>query len=201
MTGIVSNLLIHLGALVSEQHRIFSCWPLSGGGASLPRQIPAPCGDGLPVTPLSLAGSCLRMPDPPTPGLSVSAQSKPTRLGPAGHCPSACFSDLFILALEGPQAQEGFPGFTPAQTLCPQWCGRACAHRAFVPTAHSHPLSKASGDFLALPSECPWDLTPCCQAACLFPGLGCPRVLGLCSDPRVSLSLLLNTHLLPASFA
>lgn len=162
----LSGLPVHSGALASEQGRVFStgcCLGMEPACPSRPQTLAGtPCHQ-----PRSPAGCCLWLPLPNSrPSCLLSVQ-------PSRPFPPACFSGSFVLAHDG---LRSFPGFTPAQTLCRPWRSHTCARDVCV----SHPLSKTSGDFLVLPSECVWDLTTCCQAACLFLGLGCPQVLGLC---------------------
>lgn len=71
---------------------------------------------------------------PPDSDPSSLPSVRPQQAGPRMPLPAACFCGSFILVHEGPQVHQSFPGFAPAQTLCP--------HRVAmpVPTGPTCPL-------------------------------------------------------------
>lgn len=162
---------------------------MSGHGASPPWQTPAPHGEAVPAGPslmLTVARGC---PPPPTPGLPVFPQSNPASLGPACRSPQPASVACSFWHTKGHKYTRASKGLLQLRLCVPvAWpclCPRGpCAHCSLPP----HPPLKASGDFLALPSECFPDLTTCCQAACLLSGLDCPG-LWVCAQTPGSASL------------
>lgn len=149
---------------------------------------PSPSWGSCSSRPLSHADSCPWLPAPPTPGLPVFPQSNPASLGPACRSPQPASVACSFWHTKGHKYTRASKGLLQLRLCVPvAWpclCPRGpCAHCSLPP----HPPLKASGDFLALPSECFPDLTTCCQAACLLSGLDCPG-LWVCAQTPGSAS-------------
>ena len=121
--------------------------------------------------------SCWQLPvaaRPLTPGLPVSPQSDPARLGPPCCSlwpPSVAHSFWHMKGHECTRASQGSLQLRPC---VPYWRVHACAHRAYVSTARSHPTLRLRHQGLSgstfrmfLGSD---HLLPCCLPS-PWPGL------------------------------